>query len=298
MIDLHSHTIHSDGSSNVAQLLLEAQGKNLSKISITDHNTIGAYGDLENTEIRSLFEGEILNGVEITTTYNGEIVEVLGYDFDINMMRSLLPKQVLTFEAKQLREFELIKRKYTELDIKFDINKIIFDAKKESSRAKFYQEIMEYPENDRFFLDLKSKSTYSSFTRNEVYNPKSPLYVDQSSLYPSLESTIEIIHQTGGLAFLAHPFAYSNNISSQVERIISSYNFDGIECYYTTFTNEQIDYLLSLCEQKGLYKSGGSDFHGTNKKNHNLGTGNGNMKIEDSLIFDWHGKRDFQSKKI
>ena len=36
-----------------------------------------------------------------------------------------------------------------------------------------------------------------------------------------------------------------------------------------------------------MYMSGGSDFHGTRKKNHNLGTGNDNLYIDENLIKDW-----------
>lgn len=60
MIDLHSHTIHSDGSSTVSELLSEAQSKQLSMISITDHNTVRTYDDLQIDNVRNLYSGRIL----------------------------------------------------------------------------------------------------------------------------------------------------------------------------------------------------------------------------------------------
>ncbi len=33
--------------------------------------------------------------------------------------------------------------------------------------------------------------------------------------------------------------------------------------------------------------SGGSDFHGTRKTNHNLGTGNGNLYISENIVKKW-----------
>lgn len=285
MIDIHTHTTYSDGSSSVEEILKEANSANINIFSITDHNTIDAYDEVK--KLRYLFSGNIISGVEITTTYKGETIEVLGYGFDLDKMKKLLSENVLTFEEKQLKEFELIKNQYKKIGVKFKEENIVFDPKVESSRVAFVKEIKKYPDNFKFFLYESSITTDSGFTRNEVYNPKSPLYVDESSLFPSLEKTIDMIHSAGGLAFLAHVYAYSSNISEELINILDNYNLDGLECFYTTFTDEQSKYLVDLCKKRSLYMSGGSDFHGTRKVNHNLGTGRGNLNINDEIITSW-----------
>lgn len=287
MIDIHSHTTYSDGSSGVEDLLNEAERLNLSLLSITDHNTIQAYLELQNPNIRDKFRGKIIPGVEITTTYKGETIEVLGYGFDLDTMQQFLNDNVLTFEEKQLKEYELIKNRYKDIGVIFDENNIKFNPKIESCRPAFVIEIKKYPENYKFFLNQESINTASGFTRNEVYNPKSPLYVDESSLFPSLDLAIEMIHNSGGLAFLAHTFAYSPNIAKELFNIISNYELDGLECFYTTFTKEQSDYLVNVCKNREMYMSGGSDFHGTRKVNHNLGTGHGNLHIDEVIVDSW-----------
>lgn len=287
MIDIHTHTAYSDGTLTPGELLEEAHQKKLTIISITDHNTIGAYEELKNPNIREKFEGMIIPGIEITTTYHGETIEVLGYNFNLDMMSELLKESVLTFEEKQIQEYNLIKKQYQKIGVIFDEENIEFNPKKESCRVSFWKEIKSHPENNCLFLEEKSKEETSSFTRNEIYNPKSPLYVDESSLFPSLEKAIAMIHESGGLAFLAHTFAYSPNIANSLLDILGNYKLDGLECFYTTFTKEQSNYLVSLCKEKGLYMSGGSDFHGTRKINHNLGTGRGNLQIEEKIIEPW-----------
>lgn len=97
MIDLHTHTKHSDGSSSTEELLKAAEQQGLSTLSITDHNTIAAYNDLKDYGTRTLFKGKIITGVEITTTYKGEVIEVLGYNFDIKKMQELLEKKCSYF---------------------------------------------------------------------------------------------------------------------------------------------------------------------------------------------------------
>lgn len=213
MVDMHTHTTYSDGTYTPEELLKEAQRKGLTVISIADHNTVNAYDDLKNGDIRSNFKGMIIPGVEITTSYHGETIEVLGYGFDLAMMQDLLKENVLTFEQKQIKECDLIKKTYQKKGIIFDEKNINFNPKKESSREAFLLEIKRHRANDCFFLENSSKQTVSLFTRNEVYNPKSPLYVDETSMFPSLEQTIAMIHKSGGYAFLAHTFAYSPNIA-------------------------------------------------------------------------------------
>ena len=290
MIDLHSHTIYSDGSFTVQELLEEAERIGLSMLSITDHNTVQAYWELQNSDIRNIFSGKILSGVEITATYKGEVIEVLGYGFDLNIMQELLSDNVLTFEEKQRKEYELIKNQYEKIGVVFDINHIEFHPQIESCRAAFYYEICKHPENDKFFLNKEAINTINDFSRNEVYNPESPLYVDESSLFLSIEKAIDIIHQSGGIAFLAHAYAYSPHIVNDLLYIINHYNLDGIECFYTTFSDEQSSYLVQLCKQNHMFMSGGSDFHGTRKENHNLGIGHDNLNIDESIVQNWVNK--------
>ncbi len=291
MIDLHTHTNHSDGSSTVEELLKKAEELHLTTLSITDHNTIAAYQELKNPFTRTIFNGRIITGVEITTTYKGETIEVLGYNFNLTKMQEFLDSNVLTFEEKQLKEYELIKNKYKKIGVIFNEENISFNPKIESSRTAFVNEIKKYDENKKFFLYEESYETDPGFTRNEVYNPKSPLYVDESSLFPSLEKTINMIHESNGLAFLAHTYAYSSNIAKELANIITTYDLDGLECYYTTFTDEQTTYLLKLCNERNMYISGGSDYHGNRKKNHNLATGHGNLNIPETIITPWLKER-------
>ena len=67
----------------------------------------------------------------------------------------------------------------------------MFNPKVELCRMAFAKEIKKHTENYRYFLNRESITTSSGFARNEVYNPKSPLYVDESSLFPTLEELLK-----------------------------------------------------------------------------------------------------------
>ena len=270
MIDLHTHTTCSDGRAGVGELLDEAQRIGLSMLSITDHNTIEAYRQLKDPALRSRFSGPILTGVEFTTTYNGEVIEVLGYGFEPEVLQPLMEGRVYPFEEKQRREYVLIRDRYRQIGVRFDERGVVYDPTTNSSRHGFQKEIARYPENERFFLDKEDMTSRKGFTRNEVYNPKSPLYVDESSLFLSLGDTISMIHEAGGLAFLAHVHIYTPAIAGDLIRMLDDYPLDGLECFYSAFTPRQIQELTELCTQRGLYMSGGSDYHGPAKGEDNL----------------------------
>lgn len=303
-IDIHTHSTHSDGTFDVPNILEEAEKLKLSVLSITDHNCVDAYDDIEDEEIRKKFQGTIIPGCEVTTTYNGEIIEILGYGFEYKEFREKLAENTLSDRDRRLRKYKVSCITVDTLEkkgVKFRENfgeeiyknpRQFYDSSHEAVMDAILREIKSYPENAKFFdsIDAMEKLNTKEFVRNMVYNPKSEFYIDQRNLYPSLEKVIEIIHQCGGKAFLAHLHVYSKSVEENLENIVNEYDLDGLECYYTTFEKEQIERLKEFCKQKGLYMSGGTDFHGARKENHNLGIGRGDLIIPREILNDWIDK--------
>lgn len=289
MIDLHTHTVYSDGTDRVVDILKAAQTLSLTHLSITDHNTVNAYYDEAFASFNQYYEGKVIKGVEITTTYKGEIIEILGYGFDLDKMKKALSEHVNTFEQKQLKEFDLIRKAYKKANFLLDIDALTFNPKKESSRKYFWKQIIKHPDNVARLSHPSSIESSSKFTRQEVYNPQSDYYVDQSSLYPSLKKTIEIIHESGGIAFLAHLhiYAHAKEMRASLFEIVKKYKLDGIECYYSTFTIEQMKDLETFCFEHNLLISGGSDYHGSKRPDIALCTGKNNLNITKDILSNW-----------
>lgn len=82
MIDLHMHTKYSDGTDSVKEILINAKEANLDIISITDHNTCNAYREMKRFDVSEFYDGNIIVGCEFTTSFDGRLIEVLGYGFD------------------------------------------------------------------------------------------------------------------------------------------------------------------------------------------------------------------------
>lgn len=285
MIDLHTHTCYSDGADDVRTLLAKAGEAGLSILSITDHNSVGAYRDQAIVH----FPGELIPGVEITCMYQGEVVEVLGYGYRLEDMEGELSRHVLTFEEKQKQEFELLCAAFSRAGVAFDRAQVHFDPKRESCRKAFLGHIKERSENRRFFGSDASWESSKAFTRQEIYNPESRLYVDESSLYPDVRTAVDMIHRSGGIAFLAHLYIYAHaqEFRGRLWEIVRTFGLDGVECAHSAFSEEQIEDLNGFCLEHRLLRSGGSDYHGSRKPGIRLGTGSGQLHIGEDYLDGW-----------
>ena len=93
MIDLHIHTMYSDGIDTTKDVLKKASNLDLDAISITDHNSVKFYLEMENnSDLKSIFKGKIITGCEFTTTYKKNLIEILGYNFDYKKIDEYLSK--------------------------------------------------------------------------------------------------------------------------------------------------------------------------------------------------------------
>ena len=297
-IDLHTHTNCSDGRVAPEHSLAEAEKLGLSLFSISDHNTVEAYRNL--TDIRHVFSGKILPAAELSTTFKGDVIEILGYGIDTEKMSGLISKNYFSFYEKQVREARLDADALLAAGAKLDEEFVramkeephtIFDPSRETNRPYLLREMQRHPENVRFFESEEEflNLTPQRFSRDYLFNAQSALYSDQSPLSPDLMTVLDMINTCGGLAFLAHPFVYSQNVISSLDDLAAS-GIDGMECFYGTFTSEQKKFLFDYCEEKGLFKSGGSDFHGLKMRPKNIIGYSDGEKIPFSLIEPWFKK--------
>lgn len=289
MIDLHTHTCVSDGTDTPEEILTNAETTKLEILSITDHDTTEGYKNIK--ELRKLFSGIIIPGVELKAFYDGIPVEVLGYGIDpskINVNRD----NVFEMQIDCLNEFKERGRK---LGLKFDEN---IEVSKTDSRRKyasftFADELLKHKENESIILSIGPMFTQTEFYRVHASNKKSIFYYDESKFGISIEEAIDMVHNAGGLAFLAHPllYPYDKDKFEAVEDIIKKYDLDGIEVEYPLFSEPDRNKLKELAKKYNKYTSGGTDYHAKNKPNIELGTGiNNNMNLDKKLIEDWLDK--------
>lgn len=287
MIDLHLHTNHSDGTDSVKELLQNAEKNKLEVISITDHDSVEAYYEIEqNLDLLKLYNGKIIVGAELKAIYNKINIEVLAYGIDYKKIQIINADQE-KIENDILQHFFKVAKS---LNIKYNPNLIIDinDSSKQYAGFVFSTDILKYKENKEI---LEKIGVFSNITfyRDHESNINSPFHFDSSKYYKTMDEVIDDIHKAGGLAFLAHGFLYPfENKEKEIERILALSKIDGLECEYPMFNLEQRNYLKNLCKKYNKFISGGSDYHANNKPNVKMGSGeDNNLNIEKNLIESW-----------
>ena len=113
---------------------------------------------------------------------------------------------------------------------------------------------------------------------------EAPCFVLREKVTP--DQAVDLIHRFGGLAVLAHPMLYklSDEALDELVRTLKEHDLDGIEAIYSTYRWMDESRVKCLARKYELCITGGSDFHGSNKPDIQIGTGRGNLNIEYKIV--------------
>ena len=289
MVDMHMHTIYSDGDKTLEEILKMCEDKKLEYISITDHNTCKQYED-EALE-KNIFTGKIIKGVEMNATFKNKNIEVLGYK--IKEFKTIEEWSQKFFSEEILRQQqEESKRKL--LDI-CDKKGLIYDENKIEKNIPVtdyitiyvYKELMRHEENYEILGEFTK--SLNDFIRKGLMNPDSEYYTGLSNIpKPMYQDVIDVIHKAGGLAFLAHPFEYRfDDTIGFIDQLRNEKELDGIECFHPSADEDKMGTIVEYAKKHNLYISGGSDYHGYKKPDVEIGVGKGNLHISKEYIEEW-----------
>ena len=262
-IDLHIHTTASDGTATPEEVVRAAADMGLGAIAITDHDTAAGYA-------RAAAEGrrlglEVVPGIEISTQY-GRAVHILGYyiDPEAPALREVLDWIVRDRDERNAKMCQLMRD--DGIDITYDY-----------MRERF-GEVIGRPHFAEILIERGlARDMNDAFDR---YVEKGRKYY-QGRNFLSIERSIEIIRAAGGTAVIAHPFQYRFDdavLRDLIEHCMAS-GLEGMECRYSGYDAAMSLYLEALAEEYGLLKTGGSDFHGTNKPDIRIGDGKGGLNV-------------------
>lgn len=247
-VDLHLHTVHSDGSWLTAELVRKAIELKFSHIAITDHDTTAAL-----SEARDAAGGriEIITGIEINTVWtrpDGESadVHVLGYFFDPDnsALCDLLKRQQEARNAFVLDTLSSIRK--AGVDLTFD--QVIAKAGCGSiGRPHICRAIVEAggaPSTDEAWERFLSR--------------RSPFYVERRSVKP--HEAIAALTAAGGVSSIAHP-AKETALQSLIDEL-KPLGLSALEAYHRSHDLPDVRRLMQVATHNGLSVSGGSDCHG------------------------------------
>lgn len=288
MIDLHMHTVYSDGDKTVEELLELCEKQKLEYISITDHDNCMQYKD--EAFSKGIFSGKIIIGSEVHAIHNNRKYEILAYGIDTEVLSKWYEKY---YSDEKLIESQMVAKEriikiFDKLGIKYNLDNVVWPTKPtEYVEIRMYKEAFLHPENKEIFGEYND-SNFGLFFRKEITNPNSPFFMPPYGM-PEHKEVIEAIHNAGGKAFLAHPFEYRfEDTIGFIDEIRNIAEIDGIEVYHpSSADDDKKDILYDYARKNNLYISGGSDFHGSPKPDINVGIGRGNLNISKELIEEW-----------
>lgn len=255
--DLHNHSNNSDGSTTPSQLIDYAIEKGLSAVALTDHNTID--GIFEFQEYAKNKKIEAVSGCEITTEFMDKETHLLALfikEEKISEMDSFLSDR-LREKAKSNIELE---KNLVNAGFKISLKQMTEKYGKNINRAHFAKELI---------IGGYVKTTKEAF--NGILKPNGKYYKPLKR--PEIIDAISLVRKWQAVPVLAHPLLSLER--EELEALLpkaKEAGLAGLEVYYPEFTEEQTEYLITLCEKYDLIKSGGSDYHGDMKTHSDLAT--------------------------
>ena len=251
--DLHLHTRFSDGTFTPEELVLQAQNKGLACIALTDHDSVE--GCDRAAVACANVKMDFISGAELTAEHKDTEVHILGYFLDTK--NQVLLDRIAKFQAvRQNRINEMCAA----------LNKLGLPLKAESVFALANCKSPGRPHVARALVKEKLISNLDDAFEKYLKKGK-PAWVPKTKM-SALEG-VELIHQAGGLAVMAHPGL--NRTDDIIPDLVAA-GLDGIECFHTKHSTVMAERYLEIAEKYHLLVTGGSDCHGFSKKAPLIGT--------------------------
>lgn len=269
-IDLHVHSTASDGTLTPTEVVERAIQHNLAAIALTDHDTVAGIPEALAAGRNSTTT--IIPGIEVSCDYNGTEIHVLGFYLDYTSTE-LQEKLYTIRHAREKRNEDMIAlfQKDT-IPITMELLQN-GNPKTVITRAHFARALME--------LGI-CKTKEQAFSRYVGTNCK--YYLPKPIITP--EYALGLISAAGGIPVLAHPLLYHLGYRQVEDMIIElmAYGLKGVEVYHSSNNIYESDRLRSIALRHNLITTGGSDFHGQNKPDIDIGCGRGGLRITEHLL--------------
>jgi predicted metal-dependent phosphoesterase TrpH len=242
--DLHLHTCISDGSMQPEHLVDYATKLKLDYIAITDHDSMNGVIPAQLTAQGNI---NVIAGIEVSTFdyKNNKSVHLLCYE--PKKTDELLAMCKRTTNNREKATTEMIDIVATKYPIDFDTVKRY--AKNSSSLYKQHICVA--------LMNMGYTSTVIGELYRELFSKNGWARVE--IIYEETREIIEILKASGGICVLAHPGVYNN---FDIIDDLCEKGLDGIEVWHPRQNEQDTEKAFQKAIQKGLIKTGGSDFHG------------------------------------
>jgi predicted metal-dependent phosphoesterase TrpH len=270
-VDLHTHTNHSDGSASPDELIARAKMKGARSIAITDHDTVSALGEAR--AAAEHYDIEFVPGIEISAEYSPGTMHILGYFVEFESA-SLNEKLSELKNARERRNPEIALRLQS-LGYEIDYEEVVRIAgNKVVGRPHFARLLVE-----RGYV----RSIQEAF--DKLLKKGAPAYVEKMRLSPA--DSIALIHNSRGVAVLAHPYQLklpSFEVANALIQDLAAMGLDGVEALYSRHSPAERSEYSEIATRHQLLVTGGSDYHGSYKPDIEIVSGLGDLEVPYELL--------------
>ncbi|MDO8690916.1 MAG: PHP domain-containing protein [Dehalococcoidia bacterium] len=252
-LDLHLHSLASDGVLSPAALVALAASEGVHAMALTDHDTTSGISP-------ALMAGrefgiEVIPGIEMTAE-NGEELHILGYFIDIT--NPALQDTLTRLRRLRVRRAETMVEVLVRLNMPVDWDEVSCQTWESVGRPHIARAMVA-----RGYVGTQKEA----FDR--YLEPGMPAYVPMPR--PSARQVIDLIRDAGGVASLAHPIIPNrdepwNRLKAVAGTLqsLKAAGLAGVEAYYPGYAPDVVQALVEMAESFGLIPTGGSDFHTPN----------------------------------
>jgi len=270
--DLHLHTYFSDGTFSPEELVGHGRRLGFAALALTDHDSVE--GCARMAAACDAAGTVFIPGTELTAEHNDTEIHLLGYFVDTENQKLL--SKIAKFQAvRQNRIHEMVAR-LNGLKVPLQVEAVFALANCKSPGR---------PHVARALVKAGlCKSLDEAFER--FLKKNRPAWVPKAKM--SALEAVELIHQAGGLAVMAHP---GLNRTDDVIPVLVEAGLDGIECFHTKHSTVTSEHYLEMADQYHLLITGGSDCHGFSKGKPLIGTVKLPYEHVETLHAAWNARR-------
>ena len=252
-IDLHTHSVRSDGAYEPAEVVRRAAARGVRILSLSDHDTLA--GAAEAVAAGEQHGVRVIPATELNTESEWGDVHVLGYFLDPT--DAALEDRLRWLRENRGRRIELMVENLNALGFPVSLDRVLAIAQGGAlGRPHLAQALFEaghVPTYDDAFHTLIAKDA--------------PAYVARVGLTPF--EAVRLVRDHGGVPSLAHPFT-ALELDLLLPQLVDA-GLAGIECYYGSHPADATARYLELAARYDLVPTGGSDFHGRGEHGTPLG---------------------------
>lgn len=271
-VDLHLHSIYSDGTDSPAEIVDLAVAAGLRTIALTDHDNLDGIA-----AIREAAEGhelDVIAGTELSVDWGSDAMHMLVYFLE--PVEGPLQGRLAGIQQSRSDRNRRVADVLADLGMDVPYDEVVAEAKGKGVGRPHFAAIM-----------VRKKYVASFAEAFDRYLGKGrPAYQDRVRL--GAVETIQLARASGAVPAIAHPHTLGVGAEDYREAFgqLTDAGLGGIEAHYAEYAPELREHLASLCADLGIAATGGSDYHGSYKEGLHVGVGFGDLVVPDKAVED------------